>query len=354
MVCLPDVQTEFDFNKRYPSWLKLVQLQVIHRHGPRTPLSYHLSHLYPFSWKLCSTEGPSYRGVKVVISGDEKQLNDTIIPTDGIPGNCLLGQLTDHGKAVMTKLGSFLKSTYFDGLGFQVAAHEIHLRSTNLPRTIQSLSSLLIGLFPRNESSISADKLPVLIRDEYLEDMYGSIECQKYHSILAQHAERFARENAASISNLHKSIPSIFHAPNLYGQKPSMYEIFDILFSRREHNLPLPKEVDNKIMDQLEQLTTNEFFTLFNESKEATRLAVGRFLREIDANLYRKDRKLCIYSAHDSTIAPLLGAFSVAMGPKSPPFAAYCTLELFETVDTASVVFRVSQAIYSSKLPRRV
>jgi acid phosphatase len=271
--------------------------------------------------------------VNVVISGDEKQLNDTITPPDGIPGNCLLGQLTDHGKTVMAKLGSLLKSIYFDGLGFQVAAHEIHLRSTNTPRTIQSLSSLLSGLFPRNESSISADKLPVLIRDEYLEDMYGSMECHKYHSILTQHAEQFARENAANISNLHKSLPNIFHAPNLYGQKPSTYEIFDILSSRQEHNLPLPKKVDNSTMGQLERLATNEFFTLFNQSKEATSLAVGRFLREIDANLYRKDRKLCVYSAHDSTIAPLLGAFSVVMGPKSPPFAAHCTLELFETVD---------------------
>lgn len=323
---------------RYPSALELIQLQVIHRHGPRAPLNYRLPQFYGFSLPLCSKSGESggLRGLNVVKSGNENLLIDLEKISASTPNkaDCLLGELTDHGRRVMNELGATLRRHYLEKLNFKVALDSLHLRSTNYPRTIDSLSSLLRGFFRSGQDmGVDTSLLPILVRDEYIEDMYGSHLCHRYKRLLDQFVEKYARENKEHAEALKKSLPHVFDIPDLYGHKPSIYGVYDTLSSRQEHGLSLPTGVDAAKMAEMEKLAADELFGMFHNSPETIRFGIGRFIHELHSNLFRRDRAMCIYSGHDSTIAPLLSAFQYPSGQDKietfVPYAANIIIEHF-------------------------
>lgn len=342
---LTQITTSFS-ETYYPKTLELVQLQIIHRHGPRTPLNYRLPHFYGFSWPFCSRRSESIRhnGINILAIADETLLVNVEGLSIGAPNKseCLLGELTDHGRQVMTELGTALRQHYFEKLGLEIPLDSLHLRSTNYSRTIESLHSLLRGLFfnIRNVGH-AASPLSIFVRDEYIEDMYGSNQCQKYKLLLNKFSTRFGSENRERAEKLKTSLPHIFAIPDLYGLKPSIYGLYDTLSTRKEHGLSLPSGVDASKMAELERLSAGEWFGMFHNSPETIRFGIGRFIREIHSNIFRKDRRLCIYSGHDSTIAPLLSAFKFP-DPKEEienfvPFAANIAIEQFaEKTPTAS------------------
>jgi Histidine phosphatase superfamily (branch 2) len=66
------------------------------------------------------------------------------------------GQLTDTGRQTMARLGAHIRSVYVDKLGFlpstwsQTAVESFYLRSSNFPRTFESVHSILCGLYPKS------------------------------------------------------------------------------------------------------------------------------------------------------------------------------------------------------------
>lgn len=86
-------------------------LQVIHRHGERTPISF---------------ANDPYK--------DEKYW------TEGI------GQLTVQGKYRLHNLGKFIRTEYKDYLG--KSPREVYVRSSIEHRCIESVSALLSGAYP--------------------------------------------------------------------------------------------------------------------------------------------------------------------------------------------------------------
>lgn len=275
----------------------------------------------------------------MVVAGDERQLEEKSISSPGLHSHCLLGQLTDTGKSALSGLGESLHKKYFKTLGFSVDAHEIHLRSTNFPRTIESLQCLLHGLLPflkDNSSDKSLKAVMVSVQDEYIETMYGSSRCAKFRQLLSKYAEKFAKDSAEEVRRLKENLPSVFLQKDPFGNLPSVFGIYDTLICRKEHGLQLPDGINELTLAKLERLAFNEWFGIFEESTEAVKFAIGRFFRELDSNFYRRDRKLCVYSGHDSTIAPIVSIFEGGLSKKTPPFAAHIVFELFDTVNRSS------------------
>lgn len=333
-------------NNAVPAHLDLTSVQIIHRHGPRTPLSYRLPHLYPFAIPLCSSV-PRNNGFEVVFNGDEsflrtpEQRRGERWPNQALERErtCLLGELTDHGKSVMVKLGEHFHQLYRSKLG-TLSDENVHLRSTNLSRTIESLGCVLRGLFP-DEPALS-QKLKITVRDEYFEDMYGSVQCARYRKLLDEYARIFYNTHQNEEERIKKSLPRLFSHKNLYGQSPSIYGVYDTLAFRKGHGLNTPEEVDVQVYKSMEEFSAREIFGIFYHSPEAIKFAVGRFLREIHSNLFLKDRRLSIYSGHDSTLAPLLAALTyteaTANAQKAhenqgniefPSFASYIAIEKY-------------------------
>lgn len=69
------------------------------------------------------------------------------------------GQLTERGRSQHLALGAALRKRYVQDLGFlpsTLDSEAVWVRSTNVPRTIQSAQSLIDGLFPAQGSSAPA------------------------------------------------------------------------------------------------------------------------------------------------------------------------------------------------------
>ena len=98
------------------STLKL--LQIVHRHGDRNPINF--SPNDPF-------QSPKYW-------------------TEGI------GHLTAKGKYRMYKLGQLLRQEYNNYLGDKYSPREVYTRSSLSHRCIESVSSLLAGAYPPQQS----------------------------------------------------------------------------------------------------------------------------------------------------------------------------------------------------------
>ena len=320
-----------------PDALKLIQLQIIHRHGPRTPLNYRLPQFYSFNWPLCSKKKQISEINTIITTGDESllTLKSPLHSMPEINDSCLLGQLTDLGRHVMEQLGESLRKHYLsNGRLILKDISQIYIRSTNYPRTIESAYHLLRGLLPQHSPP------PINIRDEYLEDMYGSIRCNKYARLLKDFEERYQEEVATEVLKLKESLPHIFQLPDLYGHPHTPYGVYDTISSRLAHRLSLPSCINASVYQKLSDLSYREWFSIFFESPDVIRLGIGRFIGELHENLTKTtDKKLCIYSAHDSSIMPLLAAFSQDTNAESkiqkelrifPPYGSHIIIEQYE------------------------
>lgn len=126
---------------------------VIHRHGDRAPVSKSIGPNYPNNQEiedLWSTK---------IVSGHNEDLLCEIARKQSINGNdCIYqgrdvgdhpyGQLTDIGALQLISLGSRLRNAYVGTFLPEIITDEhIYTRSTNYCRTMNSLRSLLIGLY---------------------------------------------------------------------------------------------------------------------------------------------------------------------------------------------------------------
>lgn len=144
-----------------PDNFLLRQVIVIHRHGDRAQLSRSLGNNYPENpqvtekWK---TVLPTEDNIKrMFLSAKTKSFEDsstfdlTASVYDGRDNNLSpYSQLTDIGVQQMVQVGEQLRQRYSEEFlpkDMNAAAEKVYLRSTNMCRTLQSLRSLLSGLF---------------------------------------------------------------------------------------------------------------------------------------------------------------------------------------------------------------
>ncbi|EUC61005.1 histidine acid phosphatase [Rhizoctonia solani AG-3 Rhs1AP] len=144
-----------------PSNLQLKQVHVYVRHGERTPVGIRMSEppaSIPAFWNACRTA----RKFKAAVMGGDNATEGVEIlrlseRSDGYAqeGECLPGELTDIGRKSTLQLGAELRKTYVERLGLlpdTLNSHKTaYFRSTNMPRTIESLQQVLHGLYPTSK-----------------------------------------------------------------------------------------------------------------------------------------------------------------------------------------------------------
>ncbi|KAJ3329510.1 hypothetical protein HDU76_007744, partial [Blyttiomyces sp. JEL0837] len=168
---------------------KLLQVHVFHRHGdraPNRPLRYENA-----TWDACHDphETLSFHNRKESTSSssgaaaEHKFIRVIDIPSDPPmwSGNCNLGQLTARGHDQMRRLGASIRDVYINNaewitrnsaLGAHDAsksseapgANEIHVRSTDVWRTMQAVQSLLSGLYPPSVQNQNHQMIPLHVR----------------------------------------------------------------------------------------------------------------------------------------------------------------------------------------------
>ncbi|CAL8098907.1 unnamed protein product [Orchesella dallaii] len=265
-----------------------------------------------------------------------------------------LAQLTNRGKMQQYELGRYLRQRYDGYLGEKYTQKELYVTSSDMDRTIMSLESNLAGLFPPvNKWNPNIEWQPIPLRTiPWKEDklLHVNVRCPRYHEI---------RRNFLSTSDVVKKINEDNQEFIQYCAEKSglnartvkdLYPLLDVLYAQSQHNLSLPEWAQGDTLPKLIQLhsTTNTWPTYTDEMK---RLWGGPLLGLLIKNMmaiaghlgsnpedahsvsHGVNRKMLMYSAHDSTLARIMNTMGV-FEPHCPPYAAALIVELHRDPDT--------------------
>ncbi|KAI5188800.1 lysophosphatidic acid phosphatase type 6 [Nematocida minor] len=344
--------------------LQLEYVHLVHRHGERTPLMFGPHD--KTKWNLCHRVSKidytipkrnvtAMDKIKGLLSymhiGPAKPLQFKISQNSGRDFNCAPGQLTDTGRANLFSLGTWFRQKYVDTHGLikpNFDKNEFHLRSTNFQRTLESLQSLMQGMY-RNYSSSMDVKVVDMTQD--------TLTCNRYcprlkslkevsHEKIKKMFEPQAKEIRKYFSDNHSSFFSSL----------SPYAIYDLVVSSRAHGFVHFKRVPQHIMDTLEKYSIELWFKHLN-SKEALSLNTGGVMKEIAEHMIvkatdeRSPLKASIFSAHDVTVYPILMAVGLDT-KKWPKFGANVIFELFKNKDTQERYVQMRYNGKKTEMPR--
>ncbi|KAF3770500.1 phosphoglycerate mutase-like protein [Cryphonectria parasitica EP155] len=384
--------TDEELRQLYPSGLQLQQVQILLRHGERTPVSprFQNAGLRPF-WPYCTAvrhmrdavleRGKDGNG-QVFTTLEWKRRLETFGPNDvpviatGPGGEldsvCDMGMLTDKGRLTTLELGERLRTLYVDRLGFLPktidSADFIYLRATPVPRALQSLQQTFTGLYPSHTRAADFPPPTILARslsDETL--LPNDSSCRRF-AILAQAfgqrtADRWnSTEEMAYLTKIYgKWLPE--GSPKVaVDAKPRLSGIMDTVNSTDAHGpeTRLPKEFyDPKARRIIEKIGVEEWFSGYKESQEYRKLGVGGLLGDITARMVgsveqnpadgeyelthksgqgHRAVKFGMSGCHDTTLAACLNSVGAFPGDQWPPFTSHIAFELFRRASTPTAV----------------
>lgn len=391
--------TDTELAKLYPPNLELRLVQVLLRHGERTPVSarFQSAGLAPY-WPYCNA-AKRLRSVAFtphdITEWDSLQWRrrlESFGPDDGptiangpngeVDGICQLGELTDTGRQTTYALGQRLRHLYVDQLKFMpkliADADMIYLRSTPMPRALESLQQAFWGMYPLTARTASFPPPTIVTRtfaDETLFPNEGN--CRRF----AQLARAFA-QRAADRWNTHPDMQYVNGKISQWmpessktvavDSHPRLSGVMDTINATLAHgpDTKLPPEFyDKRLREIIERINVEEWFAGYLENREYRTLGIGSQIGDIVERMISKvegvglsineigdrpapQRKgapipgrggvgrggetgitFALSGCHDTTLAAVLasfGAIDVGTGGEAwPPFTSHIAVELF-------------------------
>ncbi|KAJ3354213.1 hypothetical protein GGF32_002642 [Allomyces javanicus] len=344
---------------QYPSDLSLKLVQIVHRHGERTPIVPGLSHLVNPVYENCHLGAFLALNSALSTSANARQytkvLHDADLPQHGAtPGTCAAGMLTDQGRTTMTSLGRAARSLYIDALQFLPSKlqepGDVYLRSSDFARTLESLHSVVEGMYPETDRGGAHPPMHIFTRTPVGSDnIYRDFGCERYRRLAKQFNALIKHEVGEDMKSWSAKLQDMASDP-----KHGAVLAFDILGAALAHgratDVVTPAEYET-----LRDASTRLWFGHMVKYPEMGRLLIGRFVTEVHelmahhvtgvapdpaefsmhvqhmrASGTTNPPRLALYSGHDTTLVPLVAALG-AWDHTWPPFASHLTLELFQT-----------------------
>uniref|UniRef100_A0A8B9S116 acid phosphatase n=1 Tax=Accipiter nisus TaxID=211598 RepID=A0A8B9S116_9AVES len=222
------------------------------------------------------------------------------------------GQLTKTGMQQLFELGQYTRERYSNFLNSTYNRKEFYIQSTDYDRTIMSAQSYLSGLFPPSSSQIWNPEL-----------LWQPIPVH----ILQKSTDR----------RLHFPLPDCPLFDELQNETQTSSEFQNRIQPYMAiHNYTLPVWATKDVIDKLEKLAELSLLSLFGlyKTEEKSRLQGGVLVNVILNSIKQaanssKQRKMEVYSAHDTTVGALQIALNIFNG-KLPPYAACQFFELYQ------------------------
>lgn len=314
------------------SELELVLVQVLFRHGARTPMKI-IPRIEEIVWDKNEL---LYDLAHTKLDYVVKDLKNRSLPvetlTDNIlRGGCPMGQLTVVGQQQTFELGKKLKKLYIDELKFIEGTFDprtTYLRTTHIPRTIKSLRCLVAGIFENTREPVTFWTLP--IKEEFI---FPNFDC----AALLWYV-KYCYRNCHKFPGYQQDRDKFFDMIGGPVPKLTFVDVFDDLSCRKAHNKPYPAKIHN-FLETIEKRSLQQFSEAIISPPSWTNklilpLFVGQLVQHLCDNMKRKvvntnPYKFYLYSVHDTTIISLLCAVGCPM-ERWPTFASYVALELYK------------------------
>ncbi|KAJ6444674.1 histidine acid phosphatase [Purpureocillium lavendulum] len=402
--------TDAELAALYPPQLRLQQVQVLLRHGERTPVNARFTNtgLAPF-WPYCS----SFRNLRSAIldpaaaaAAEGKPFstfewkrrletfgaNDAAVvaagPKGELDGICDMGMLTDRGRETTLQLGQRLRRLYVDQLGFLPAGIKdtdfMYLRATPIPRALESMQQTFQGLYPPHTRAPDMPPPMVLARTPSDETLFPNDgNCRRFAALSRAFAQRAAdrwneSDDMAFLNKkLGKWMPD--DSPKVaVDARPRLSGIMDTINATKAHgpDTRLPGEFyDPKVKQIVEKIGVEEWFAGYKESREYRTLGIGGLLADVVSRMvgsaerngadgrYEVTSKprlphtaaavqFGLSGCHDTTLAAALSSLGAFNTDAWPPFTSHIAIELFRHAETpAPPATATSTAQLSSWLP---
>ncbi|KAK0381458.1 histidine acid phosphatase [Colletotrichum limetticola] len=378
--------TDAELRQLYPPQLKLQLVQILLRHGERTPVNPRFSNTgLPEYWPYCSVvrhlrnavldpdtgeysyldwkrrlEGfGSKDDIPVIVAGPKGELDDI----------CDHGMLTDRGRETTHQLGKRFRDLYVDRLSFLPTdltdAESLYLRSTPVPRALESLQQAISGLYPARHRAPDLPALTILGRVQPDETLFPNEgHCRRFNILARAFAQRTAERwnNTPEMGYLNKKLGKWMEDGKLIAvdSKPRLSGIMDTINASRAHGpkTKLPSEFyDPKVLSIIERIGVEEWYSGYGESQEYRTLGIGGLMGDIVARMVGsvehspadgayeikqasaapKPIKFGMSGCHDTTLAGILASLG-AFGPdKWPPFTSHIAVEMFRDPQVSSI-----------------
>jgi hypothetical protein len=336
--------------------LKLMQLQVLIRHGDRAPIdlnalpntgSVHIpcffnNTKYVHMRESFKMEAVAKRNI-FHVKGTRK--GEMLIPR----AICRGGQLTPYGYVQHLILGDAFRKTYAKNVlkDFNIAG-DLHVQATDHHRTIQSGASFLTGVFyeelmkttPKVVINVHPDRLPNghMLLDENGNDLPCAALKLGAKKIKTS---RSVKHFDSNVEPMITKMAGILLVPRQ--SMPSFNRLVDILFTKLCHGQGVPMGPHYRLPHSMvrQALQFSHVYANVHHSglAELQTLSILSQFAQRYLDLLRKlpsAKKLVLYSAHDTTVGPFLQILNVWDG-KWPPYASNVIVEFYERQDNTDM-----------------
>lgn len=190
-------------------------------------------------------------------------------PTKGGSTSCYWGELTDLGRQSTLRFGSILRSLYVDSpqketpfLPSSLDPSTVQFRSTNMPRTIESLHQVIEGLYPG-----VPERVEFRVRNWMDENLYPNTACKRLRALDALSIQNAAKTHNPSLATLDEVLRPVLRGIMKseggglrIDSSPRANGVLDTLMVCRAHGIKVPKVFERRdVLEVLERGVVHEW-----------------------------------------------------------------------------------------------